>query len=84
MKPGLCTPHAERALRVTWEVIGTDGGHRSVLDDVVAAGKAAQEWRRGTRSSFETLGRHINRLLDTYHALPEAPLLPRRADGAAY
>ncbi len=65
---------AARMLAATWDLIGTDGGQSAVLAHLEEAREAASAWRRGERARFIRLEYYLNRLYDSYHALPDRPL----------
>jgi hypothetical protein len=67
---------AARALEAGWRVLGGNANQEGLLADLRSAREAAIGWGRGDRTHFRRLEHYVNRLLDAYHSLPEAPLLP--------
>lgn len=64
---------AARALATTLRLTGT-ANEVSVADLLIAARDAANDWGSG-RGEFTAVESRLNQLLDTYHALPQRPLL---------
>lgn len=64
---------AARALATTLRLTGTTT-EVSVADLLIAARDAANDWGSG-RGQFTAVESRLNQILDTYHALPQRPLL---------